>query len=251
MPRKTGWPSKMDRRSLMDASNGRKLAEVVAEAIESQIVREKWPVGEILGSEPDLLNRFGVSRAVLREAIRIVENHRVARMRRGPNGGLVVTQPDVGSLARTAALLLDFQDVTGENLSEARAVVELAAVEDATRRLDEDGIEQLKEAIEAEARPVPVDEMIRGVHDIHAVIASLSGNPALRLFVDVLIELTTSEHGRVRFAEEAKTPADRERIADEVHRAHVGIVDAMISGDAALATHRMRRHLQAMQPWLR
>jgi DNA-binding FadR family transcriptional regulator len=249
MPKQGAWPN-INRRSLVSRSNGRKLAEVVAEAIENEVVAKEWPVGEILGSEPELLDRFGVSRAVLREAIRIVENHRVARMRRGPRGGLVVTKPDVGSLARTAALLLDSEHVTGENLAEARVIVELAAVEDATKRLDEDGIELLKRVIEDEGRPEEAVEVIRGAHDLHAVIASLSGNPALRLFVDVLIELTTSEHSQRTFRRTARSAADRARIAAEVHQTHAGIVDAMISGDVSLAVHRMRRHLQAMQPWL-
>ena len=64
-----------------------KLATVVARSIENQVVALGWPVGEVLGSEAELLERFGVSRAVLREAVRIVEHTGAARMRRGPGGG--------------------------------------------------------------------------------------------------------------------------------------------------------------------
>jgi DNA-binding FadR family transcriptional regulator len=249
VPRGAAGRPGSNRRPRGDESNGRKLAEVVAEEIENAIVLQSWPVGQVFGSEPELLERFGVSRAVLREAIRIVENHRVARMRRGPGGGLIVTKPDIDSLARTAALLLDSQDVTAHDLFQARVLVEVATVEDAASHLDEDGIERLKAALE-EGESGEIAESIRGGHDFHTVIASLSGNPTLRLFVDVLIELTTTEHFGAVFRSKAPTDDARALLVADLQRAHAGIVDAMIAGDVSLAAHRMRRHLEAMQPWL-
>jgi DNA-binding FadR family transcriptional regulator len=65
-----------------------KLAEALAARIERTIASRKWPVGAVLGSEESLLAKFRVSRAVLREAVRILEHHRTATMRRGPGGGL-------------------------------------------------------------------------------------------------------------------------------------------------------------------
>jgi DNA-binding FadR family transcriptional regulator len=240
--------------ALKKASKGRKLAEVVAETIEQQIIKEGWPLGAVLGSEPELLERYEVSRAVLREAIRIVEHHSVARMRRGPNGGLVVTAPDISNLSKTAALLLDFKHVSGQNLVEARAVVEIAAVEQATKALDEEGIARLKEALELESLEPPLTDPsgleLDGPHEIHGVIAELSGNPALHLFVDILVQLTSSEHGRFEYRRVVRSTSDRDRVAQSIHTAHYAIVEAMISGDAALAMHRMRRHLDAMSGWI-
>ena len=65
----------------------RKLARRAADRIISEVVARGWPVGEVLGSEVELLERYGLSRAVFREAVRIVEHLQVARMRRGPGGG--------------------------------------------------------------------------------------------------------------------------------------------------------------------
>ena len=66
-----------------------KRASKIARQIEADIVRRGWTIGESLGSERDLQQRYEVSRSVLREAVRLVEHHQVARMRRGPNGGLL------------------------------------------------------------------------------------------------------------------------------------------------------------------
>ncbi|HEV7792184.1 MAG TPA: GntR family transcriptional regulator, partial [Pseudonocardia sp.] len=54
-----------------------KLAARVARQIEQDVLRTGWPVGEVLGSETELRERYQVSRAVLREAIRLVEHHQV------------------------------------------------------------------------------------------------------------------------------------------------------------------------------
>src|SRR4051812_32028391 len=70
-----------------------KLASVVAQRIEDDIVASGWPEGQVLGSETDLLERFGVSRAVVREAVRIIEHTGAARMRRGPGGGSSSADP--------------------------------------------------------------------------------------------------------------------------------------------------------------
>ena len=48
------------------------------------------------------------ARAVFREAVRLLEQDGVAQMRRGPGGGLVVTAPRASSVARAAALHLQF-----------------------------------------------------------------------------------------------------------------------------------------------
>ena len=70
------------------------------------VVDRGWPLGEVLGSQSELIERYGVSRAVFREAVRLVENQQVAFMRRGPGGGLVVTEPTVDAIIDAAVLYL-------------------------------------------------------------------------------------------------------------------------------------------------
>src|SRR2546430_16497264 len=70
----------------------KKLAEQTAEKIEMRIIEMDWPVGKVIGSEHDLLADYGVSRAALREAIRLLEDHNVAYMRRGGRCGAGVAE---------------------------------------------------------------------------------------------------------------------------------------------------------------
>ncbi|WP_033721201.1 FadR/GntR family transcriptional regulator, partial [Mycobacterium avium] len=100
------------------------LASALARDIEAEIVRRGWAVGESLGSEPALQQRFGVSRSVLREAVRLVEHHQVARMRRGPNGGLYICEPDAGPATRAVVIYLEYLGTTLADLLNARLVLE-------------------------------------------------------------------------------------------------------------------------------
>jgi DNA-binding FadR family transcriptional regulator len=223
-----------------DGSTG-KLAESVARRLQGKIAERGFPVGEVIGTEPDLLAELGVSRGVFREAIRLLEHDEVAEMRRGPGGGLVVTVPHASSVARSAALHLQFFGADSSDIFEARSALELTTVELAAQRIDETGIKLLRAALDSEAEQQSIGHL--GSHHIHLVIADLTGNPALRLFVEVLARLTVE----VRPAEQHDAAT---RQAD-VRHAHARIVDAIIAGDGAVARHRMLRHLQGIGSYLK
>jgi DNA-binding FadR family transcriptional regulator len=220
----------------------RKLAEIVAQKIEDRIVAEGWPVGKLLGSEPELIEEYGVSRAVLRESVLILEQHTTARMRRGPRGGLVVTVPEATALTRPVALYLEYCNVTPEQVFEIRTIIEVAAVQLAAEHITEDGIGSLRKALEAEMT-VSVEEFPHVTKNIHVKIAELSGNPVLPLFVNMLTELVDARAGRQLLHVEDFT--------GQVHAAHTAIVEAVVRGDVGLARHRMIRHLDALMPWAR
>jgi DNA-binding FadR family transcriptional regulator len=212
-----------------------KLAEVVANRIEQDIIARGWPIGTVLGSESDLLEQYGVSRAVLREAVRIVEHHLVGVMRRGPGGGLVVTAPDLGAVARAVTLQLEFQDIQPRHLYETRTALELSCVRLACERLTPAGIVRLRED--------PIPPRGAGVHatDFHVLIAELTGNPAMSLFIRVL-DILMRDHLAV--------PPSSTGIVTDLHRVHRQIADAIIARDVRLAERRMLKHLQTVQGWL-
>ena len=123
---------------------------MLAERIEDEIIAAGWPVGSAIGSESELLERYGVSRAVFREAIRIVNHHGVAAMRRGPGGGLVVATPDLDAMVRAVTLQLRYATITPDQVNEARRALEVECARLATKRLDAAGRQRLDEFLEAE-----------------------------------------------------------------------------------------------------
>lgn len=218
--------------------NGQRLAEIVAADLERDIIARGWPIGTVLGSETELIERAGVSRAVFREAVRIVEHHNAARMRRGPGGGLVVTEPDPQTVQNAVALFLEYAGVERPQLFEARAALELAATATAAERITESGIDRLRAVLAMEEEMGEAALGSGHTHDLHILIAELTGNPAMALFVQILTQLTLQ-----RTPDESTDP---KRAVADYHGAHVAIVEAIASGDASLAQHRMRRHLQGI-----
>jgi len=213
-----------------------KLGEQVAARIEREIMDAGWPVGQMIGSEPELLERHQVSRAVFREAVRLLEHHGTARMRRGPGGGLIVQKPDTHAVMKSVAIFLDSEHVTADQLFEARMGIELIAVQLAAERIDEDGIQQLRHVLEGEQEAIRTNAPYSD-DDVHTALARLANNPAIALFTRTLTELERGFFGTV-------SPQRRGQLRACFYEDHAAIVDAVVAGDGAVARHRLQRHLK-------
>ena len=212
-----------------------KLPEKVAMLVRQEIRRQGWPTGRVLGNEATLCEELGVSRAVFREAVRILEHNGVARMRQGPGGGLVVQAPDPARVVDALALYLRYLKVRPAELFQVRTAVELGSIELAAARAPHEDTAELEAALaherDPDVNPVPA------LADMHVALARMSGNRLLSLFAAVLARLV-----RFRLPEEsmrARSVAIHEKIAQ-----------AVLDGDASLARHRLSRHLDALEPWL-
>lgn len=153
-----------------------RLAAQLARRLENEIIADGWPVGNNLGSEPALLDRHGVSRAVLREAVRILEHRGVATMRRGVHGGLIVAAPARDVIADTVAAYFALTGVGRESLLEVRALLESPALELASERLSEESAVRLRAAAASSAES---DAVWRAISEVAA-------NPALDVFLTAL-----------------------------------------------------------------
>lgn len=219
-----------------------KLPEVTARAIFQSVVEAGWPVGDLLGSESTLMDEYGVSRAVFREAVRLLEHFGVARMRRGPGGGLFVTAPGIGATTDAIALHVARSGITPAQLFEVRAAVEMVVLDRVMETPNDETARLLREALEIE-RTVSRPEFAVVGHDLHPVLAHASGNKVLHLITLVLTQLTRL---RSSAPEGVSDPLPTRAVID----VHEGIVTAIVDGDVDLARYRMRRHLDALVNWV-
>ena len=219
-------------------------AEELAEKILKLIIRSGWPVGSSLGSEVELMKQFAVSRTVLRQAIRLLAHHAVARMQRGVNGGLVVDAPNAGATARAMSIYLEYQRISPRDILETRKVVEAATVSLAVRRLSHEGAARLLEDIAAESSldgHADADSLQR----LHFTIAELSGDPALRLFTGTILRLCDAHSNFSRRPDE-----DRDRVVRRIKKLHAEIAKAIIARDAETASRFMARYLDGYKGWM-
>jgi DNA-binding FadR family transcriptional regulator len=237
------------KRDLPVRKNGdfRKLGEILAQHIEDEIIAGDWQVGTVLGSEADLIERYGVSRAVFREAMRIVDHHGVAEMRRGPGGGLVITEPDLGAVVRAVSLQLRFEHIKPGQVIEARNALELSCVRLAAERITPKGADQIKAVLDHEVQEIKRTRKSARAkgdlpsHDFHLLIAELAGNPAMSLFVQMISRV---------LGEQAPRAKSLDRVAHDVHHAHERIAEAVMAGDADTAERRMSRHLDSVRGYM-
>ena len=89
-------------------AGGDKAGLRLAYRITAQVRRQSLAVGRVIGSEPALIARYGVSRAVFREAVRMLEFFGVVEVRRGKDGGLAVARMDATGTVGSALLYLSF-----------------------------------------------------------------------------------------------------------------------------------------------
>lgn len=194
------------------------------EAIVSGVVR----VGDRLPSEQALAARYGVSRTVVREVLRILETR-----------GMTVTRTGRGTfVAATGTSELTFGSYSAANLIEARPHVEVAAAGLAAVRRSEEQIgllQDLQERMEAEE---DAQKWVELDSALHAAIASASGNP---VFAAVL------EHIRSALAHQSSvinlTPGRRTQ-SDSEHRA---IIAAIARGSVTEAEDSMTFHLDQVK----
>jgi DNA-binding FadR family transcriptional regulator len=225
----------------LDTPHRLRRAEVVARDVFRAVVVGRLEPGHLLGSEPDLMAHYGVSRAVFREAVRLLEHHQIALMRRGAGGGLFVAPPTAAAVSDVVALYLARRGTKIAALAELRSRFEVALVGLAIDRLDDQGRSRLIEAAQPNDGEMPED---LAIHNLHATIARLTGNRALELLALVLIRLT-------RFYQYREiTKSESDSIRYQIDRAHLGIADAMQAGDHDLARKRARRHLEALSAQL-
>ena len=230
-------------RSLPAAAGRGKLAEAVAQRLMDEVLASGMHVGEIFGSEPELQARYGVSQSALREAVRLLEYHSVARMRRGPHGGLVVTRPDPAASVEAMAVHLEYARVDAEEIRVVRNALELGALGLLTERHEDPELRERLRAAQVVSEETARDDVAELSHAFHLGLAELTGNPVVALFLRILLTVWQRHERR------ADTPDADATMAASVARVHDRILTAIVEGDLPLARHRMHRHLEALVDW--
>lgn len=175
------------------AGRGAKMAILVAQGIVREIAARKLLPGAKLPPEHEMVERYGVARATLREALRFLELQGVLSIKPGPGGGPVVGEPHTRNLASSLALMLQFLDTPFRSLIELRQVMSPGMAAMAARNARHDDLERLRECITKLRGTVGDIEAYQDENrKFHDLIAWASGNPAIGLLVTSVHMMTNS-----------------------------------------------------------
>src|SRR5271165_5953294 len=131
-----------------------KTAETVAAAIVRDVVSRNLNPGDMLPSEAAMLARFRVSRASLREALRLLEVQELIRLKPGPGGGPIVSAVDPRNLAKITMLYLYLGGATYQELFEAQQVLAQNDAERAARNPDRELVRMAMKPFLQDDQPV-------------------------------------------------------------------------------------------------
>lgn len=215
-----------------------KRAETVAAAIVSDIVSRRLRPGDTLPPESAMLVNYQVSRASLREALRLLEVQEIIRLKPGPGGGPVVSAVDPRNLARVSALYLHLGGATYTELFEAQLELAPLCAELAARNPDRELVSRRLAPYMASSLPVEGQAYWDATNGFHGTVEHLASNRVIELFARTVSHLW-HEHVVTRM----DTTGFREQILDD----HRRIARAVVSGQASRASRLMREHFAGLQ----
>jgi GntR family transcriptional regulator, transcriptional repressor for pyruvate dehydrogenase complex len=202
-----------------------KAAERIARMLANEIIEADLPRGTRLPAEKEMLGLFGVGRATLREALRLLEAHGVITIRPGPGGGPVVRRPEASDLGEALQLILQFQGVSLAEVLEARDTIEPAVAALATTRMTAAQIDVLRSTLQTILDNLDDHELfLVETQRFQSTIADASGNAVLRIFQDALMSVAQNVVADVTY-----TRNRRKMIAEAYGR----LVEGFVSGDPA------------------
>src|SRR4051794_11198101 len=218
--------------SKREGSRLREKPQQIADELRAMIVSGQLSEGDSLGREPELVERFGVSRPSLREALRILEAEGLITVVRGVYGGVVVHEPNHRMTARTASLVLRARNVSLADVSEARAEIEpLAAKAIASKRSRRAAVAELNELIDKEEAAIEDPESFGVANaEFHERLVSLGGNQTLAIVTEMLNEIVVRVVAAVSKGDDAVESLTTRRRGLRSQRRLLELIDA---GDAA------------------
>jgi GntR family transcriptional repressor for pyruvate dehydrogenase complex len=216
-----------DRESLVDQVTARLQALVIENALQT---------GDLLPPERELGEMLGVSRTVVREAVRSLVAKGLLEVRQGH--GTVVRAPDVRLASEVITNMLRSSGggrIAFPSVHEVRQLLEVEMAGLAAERRTEADLATLSAALAATAEPAEPETWAQADIAFHAAIAAASHNllfpVLLGSMTEILMELRLTA---IRLAE---TPV-------RAHRFHVELFEAIRDHSPPAARRAMRAHME-------
>jgi GntR family transcriptional repressor for pyruvate dehydrogenase complex len=217
--------------------NSTRIYKEIVKQIRTLISEGKLKSGDRLPPERDLAERFRVSRASVREALRALESMRLIQIRLGE--GTFVREVSVDSLVEPLALvILTRREAVGE-LFEARRLLEPPIAALAARRSSKEEIQEMERIVEDQRKEVASGRT--GLAEdaaFHAAIAGSAHNHAITRIVHALVDLLTQSR-----EESLQTPGRPTRSQQD----HERILAAIRGRHSEAARRAMLDHLVAVE----
>jgi len=224
----------------------RGLVPEIVQSLSGDIREGQLKPGDKLPTESALMERFDVSRTVVREAISRLQA-----------SGLVETRHGIGTFVKASQEPANFRIAPEDfatvadviSLLELRISLETEAAGLAAQRREDNHLRNMEAALAAfEASIQAVSDAVPSDFQFHMEVARATGN---RHFADLMTYLGTMIIPRTRLNTADAAPEGRLAYLQRVHSEHENIYQAIRAQDAEAARAAMRTHLSNSRERLR
>ena len=230
------------KKSAVSPTVGVKRALDVARRIVNEIGQGDFRRGDMLPPEQEMLSRYGVARATLREALRFLELQGVIRLKPGPGGGPLVCDPMPESFASTMALILQFLGAHYRALIEVRQALGPSTAARAAERATAGQISQMAASLDRlEKLKSDSPEYVEEHRRFHDLLAVSTGNPLIAFLTVSLHQITNASALGITY-----TPNEREYQL----KAYQRILSAIRERNPELASAEMFRFMNRSDAYL-
>jgi DNA-binding FadR family transcriptional regulator len=205
------------------------LADRVIERLRAEITSGAWPVGTRIPTEPELVERLGVARNTVREAVRALAHNGLLDIRQGSGTYVVATSELAGVMQRR------FAGAEPLHIAELRGSLEATAASLAARRRTAADLRQLDALLlrrEHAWESGDAEAFVQADATLHLAVVAASHNTVLTaLYADlgeVLRDYLRADVGTELLAED--------------HLDHARLVAAIHAGDEETAAAEAREH---------
>lgn len=221
-----------------------KIYEKIVDQIGQLVAEGQLKPGDRLPSERELVERFQVSRASIREAISALEMMGLIEVRSGE--GTYIRVINIDSVVAPLAWMLFIEKDTDLELYEARKVLEVQAAGLAAERAGEDEINEMFEALEIMRLDLVNNRLGEEAdHHFHYAIARATHNKILFRLMNTISDTMhkTLQSSRSKLYEDMSTP-------EKLYEEHRLIYEAIKNHDVAKARQLMLDHLVGVENYL-
>lgn len=218
--------------------------EQVAEHLKAYIVAQGLRPGDRLPSEADLMAALGKSKGTVREAMRMLAAQGLIRTRTGPGGGAFVDDVSRDHAMTMLSNFFYFRDLSLADLYQLRIRLEPEVAAMVAGRIPAETLARFRAETARFDHPPRdlVEEQAQHVASLafHRELAELCPNPLLSFIVGFIAKILSD----LTVIRRLYAPHNH-ALWEQGHRHHALLLDALESGDPALAAERMRTHMEA------
>jgi DNA-binding FadR family transcriptional regulator len=212
------------------------LSQQVADHLEEVILASPISrVSEKLPSEMKLAKQYNVSRPVIREALKLLQERGLVNLKNG--SGAYITKPETDTVMTAVSRIMQVDKITPDELTDLRGILEMSAVELAAIHITNEQLQRMQGILDSfNDKSLPLKERVALDAAFHIAIAEASGNELLAMFVEVLTSLLKDYMGKGILIQGG--------VDDAIDR-HRKIIEALAVHDVPLARLAMTEHLKA------